>query len=160
VGGHVAFALNRLMMPPVFRTLSADECRTLLTRHQVGRLAYAYKQRVDIEPLHFALDGDWIYLRTQAGTKLSMLERQPWVAFEVDEVHGLFEWASVVIHGSIHQLAATTGHSDAAVWDHAVRVFRRVVPDAFTAADPTPDRTVLLRVHIDHCEGRSASPAA
>lgn len=146
-------------MPPAFRTLSADDARALLARHRVGRLAYAYRQRVDIEPLHYALDGDWLYLRTQHGTKLSMLEHQPWVAFEVDEVRDLFDWESVVVHGSVQLLDARDGADAAARWEHAVGVFRRVVPEAFGDGDPTPERDVLVRVHLAHVEGRAASPA-
>ncbi|MCU0619460.1 MAG: pyridoxamine 5'-phosphate oxidase family protein [Gemmatimonadaceae bacterium] len=145
-------------MPPVFRTSSADEARALLARHHVGRLAYAYRQRVDIEPLHYALDGDWLYLRTQQGTKLSMLEHQPWVAFEVDEVRGLFDWESVVVHGSIQRLDPHDGPEAEARWAHAVAVFRRVVPEAFEAGDPTPERDVLVRVHLAHVDGRAAHP--
>jgi uncharacterized protein len=147
-------------MPPTFRTLSPDECRALLARHQVGRLAYAYRQRVDIEPLHFAVDGDWIVLRTQHGTKLSMLEHQPWVAFEVDEVDALFEWQSVVVHGSVHLVTPAPEPGGDAAWAHAVSIFRRVIPTAFADGDPTPSRDVLLRVHIGHMEGRAASSGA
>ncbi len=146
-------------MSPVFRTSTADEARALLARHHVGRLAYAYRQRVDIEPIHYALDGDWLYLRTQQGTKLSMLEHQPWVAFEVDEVRALFDWESVVVHGGIQILDPHDGADARARWDHAVGVFRRVVPEAFGDGDPTPERDVMVRVHLAHIEGRSARPA-
>ena len=46
-------------MSITIRTLSADECHALLASHHIGRLAYAYKQRVDIEPLHYVADGEW-----------------------------------------------------------------------------------------------------
>jgi uncharacterized protein len=140
------------------RTLSHDEALALLARHHVGRLAYAYKQRVDIEPLHYVMDGEWLYLRTGHGSKLSMLEHSPWVAMEVDEVRGLFDWDSAVVHGSVHILDATEGSEAAARWEHAVATFRRLVPEAFTEGDPTPHRDLMLRVHLSHVEGRSARP--
>ena len=40
-------------MSITFKALSAAECHSLLAAHHIGRLAYAYKQRVDIEPLHY-----------------------------------------------------------------------------------------------------------
>ena len=49
---------------PTFRTLEADESRTLLARHRVGRIAYALHDRVDIEPVHYVYDGDWLFGRT------------------------------------------------------------------------------------------------
>jgi uncharacterized protein len=139
------------------RTLSAAECQTLLAAHHVGRLAYAYKQRVDIEPLHYVVDGEWLYLRTARGTKVSMLEHQPWVALEVDDVKGLFDWQSVVVHGSVQLLDPQGGPEADARWQHAVETFRRIVPLAFTRGDPTPQRDVMLRVHMSHVEGRAAS---
>lgn len=140
-----------------FRALSADECQALLASHHVGRLAYAYKQRVDIEPLHYVLDGEWLYLRTSHGTKVSMLEHQPWVALEVDEIHGMFEWKSVVVHGSVQVLDPASGDDTLSRWQYAVDTFRRLVPEAFSAADPTPGRDVMLRVHMSHVEGRAAT---
>jgi uncharacterized protein len=147
-------------MPIQFRTLSDDEARSLLASQHVGRLAYSYRQRVDIEPIHFVMDGEWIYLRTEQGTKLSMLEHQPWVAFEVDAVTNLFDWKSVVVHGTVELLDAEGGVEAAARWTHAVQVFRRLVPEAFQAGDPTPSRNVLLRVHLSNVEGRAASTSA
>jgi len=146
-------------MPISFRSLSAEECQTLLRAHHVGRLAYAFKQRVDIEPLHFVAEGEWLYLRTGRGTKVAMLEHQPWVALEVDEVRGLFEWSSVVVHGSVQILDPEDGPEGASRWQHAVDTFRRLVPEAFSTADPTPTRDVMLRVHMSHVEGRAASPS-
>jgi uncharacterized protein len=139
------------------RSLSLDECHALLRAHYVGRLAYAYKQRVDIEPLHFVADGDWLYLRTAHGTKVAMLEHQPWVALEVDEVSALFDWRSVVVHGAVQVLDAADGHEGLAKWNHAVETFRRIVPSAFGPGDPTPQRDVMLRVHVSHIEGRTAT---
>jgi uncharacterized protein len=143
-------------MPIEFRTLSDEECRAFLETQHVGRLAYTYKQRVDIEPLHFVMDGEWLYLRTAHGSKLAMLAHHPWVALEADDVRALFEWRSVVVHGVAEVLGAESAGADATRWQHAVDVFRRVVPHAFAVGDPTPARDVMLRVHISHITGRAA----
>ncbi|MCC7055559.1 MAG: pyridoxamine 5'-phosphate oxidase family protein [Gemmatimonadaceae bacterium] len=147
-------------MPISIRPLTPEECRALLASHRVGRLAYAYKQRVDIEPLHYVADGDWLYMRTGHGTKVAMLEHQPWVALEVDEVNGMFDWRSVVVHGSVQLLDPTDGAEGRARWEHAVETFRRIVPDSFGPSDPTPLRHVMLRVHMSHVEGRAATSSA
>ncbi len=144
-------------MSITIRTLGADECQALLASQHIGRLAYAYKQRVDIEPLLYVADGEWLYLRTAHGTKVAMLEHQPWVALEVDEVRGLFDWQSVVVHGSVQVLDPHGGPVAEALWQHAVETFRRIVPQAFSSGDPTPQRDVMLRVHASHVEGRAAS---
>ena len=145
-------------MPITIRPLSSDECQRLLSAQQVGRLAYAYKQRVDIEPLHFVADAEWLYLRTSHGTKLSMLAHQPWVAMEVDDIRSMFDWDSVVVHGSVQVLDPEDGPDAEARWQHAVDTFRRLVPQAFGDDDPTPARGVMLRVHMSHVEGRTTRP--
>ena len=144
-------------MSITFRNLTTAECQALLARHHIGRLAYAYKQRVDIEPLHFVADGEWIYLRTARGTKVSMLAHQPWVAFEIDEIRDMFDWESVVVHGSVQVLDPQDGPDADARWQHAVQTFRRLIPAAFADGDPTPHRDVMLRVHMSHVEGRAAT---
>ena len=84
--------------------LSGEEITALLARNRVGRIAYALHDRVDIEPLHYVYSDGWIYARTSRGTKLSTIERNKWVAFEVDEVSSLFDWRSVVVHGGVYML--------------------------------------------------------
>lgn len=57
----------------------------------------------DIVPVNFLADGDTIIIRTTDGHKLSLLEQNPLVAFEVDQVALGLAW-SVVLHGSARVL--------------------------------------------------------
>ena len=82
-----------------YGTLERDEIDALLARHNVGRIAYTFRDRVDVEPINYVYRDGWIYLRTGPGSKLTTLARHPWVAFEVDEVDGPFDWRSVVGRG-------------------------------------------------------------
>jgi nitroimidazol reductase NimA-like FMN-containing flavoprotein (pyridoxamine 5'-phosphate oxidase superfamily) len=125
----------------------------------VGRIAFAFRDRVDIEPIHYVYHEGWIYMRTGPGSKLSKLAHSPWVAFEVDEVDGVFDWRSVVVHGTVH--AMTPGGTDAHRRDYerAVGLLRKLVPETFTSADPVPFRTVVLRLNTDEAAGRAASSA-
>jgi hypothetical protein len=140
---------------PQFRSLSERQCRALLRRAHVGRVAFTFKDRVDIEPISYLSDGDWLYCRTQAGTKLVQMRHNPWVAFEVDEVDGPFDWKSAVVRGTAYFLG--TEHPDFA---KAVRRLRRLDPRIFTPDDPVPARTIVFRIHINEMTGRSASTGA
>ena len=80
---------------PVFNKLTREEIDALLTRNTVGRIAYAFKDRVDIEPVNYAYADGWIYGRTSPGSKLHTLSHNRWVAFEIDESRGVFDWSSV-----------------------------------------------------------------
>jgi nitroimidazol reductase NimA-like FMN-containing flavoprotein (pyridoxamine 5'-phosphate oxidase superfamily) len=144
---------------PVYRTLERHEIDALLSRHTVGRIAYTFRDRVGLEPINYVYDDGWIYLRTGPGTKLTTLARHPWVAFEVDEVDGTFDWRSVVVHSTVYELTpgGTEAHEEA--YARGVEVLRRLIPESFTEADPVPYRTVILRMKVDEVEGRESRTA-
>jgi hypothetical protein len=139
------------------RALSQRECIALLSRHHVGRLAFAFHDRVDIQPLHYVYEAGWLYGRTSEGAKLDTLAHHHWVAFEVDEVRGLVDWTSVVVHGSFHRLDADAGVQPSAI--HAAALLRSLLPETLTTDDPVPFRTVLFRIAVGEMTGRIAEPA-
>jgi len=139
---------------PTFFTMDEPDCHALLARNRVGRLAFSFRDRVDIQPIHYVYEGDWIVGRTSIGSKLASLAHQPWCAFEVDEVHGVFHWASVVVKGSFRMLDPETGMSD--LYNRALKKLEQLVPGTFTEEDPTPHRAILFAIHIDEITGRSA----
>lgn len=143
---------------PHFRELTHEECVALLRQETHGRLAFSFHDRVDIEPLHFVYHDGWLYVRTAAGTKLTTLAHHPWVAFEVDDVDGLFSWRSVVARGTVWVTHPDDDQGGTTRYADAVRILQRLVPQAFTADDPVPDRTVILRIHVDELHGRAAAP--
>lgn len=141
---------------PYIRQLERDECLEILKRNRVGRLAYSHGDRVDIEPIHYVLDGEWLLMRTAQGSKLATLRHNPWVAFEVDEVEALFRWRSVVVHGVVQTMSIdVNGKAD---FDQAVESLRRLIPGTLTEDDPVAFRDVILRVHLSEMTGREAEP--
>lgn len=141
---------------PFLRELDRDECQSILERNHVGRIAYAHRDQVDIEPIHYVLDGEWVYVRTSAGSKVATVAHNQWVAFEVDEVDELFRWRSVVVHGSIHTVSADL--SGVETHRHAIDAMRQIIPEALTDSDPVPFRDVILRIHLDEVTGRESEP--
>lgn len=83
--------------------LSRDECRELLKRGVLGRLATAAGGEPDIYPVNYFSDGDSILIRTAPGTKLLELTVHSAVAFETDAYTDDEAW-SVVVHGRARQL--------------------------------------------------------
>jgi uncharacterized protein len=146
------------MRNPVFREMTERESRAVLRRNHVGRVAFAFKDRVDIEPIGYLLDGDWLYGRTSRGEKLVQLKHNPWVAFEVDEVAGPFDWQSVVVHGTVYFLnPAGEEHPG---FSRALELFRAHDPRILDADDPVPARTIFFRIHLDDVQGRAATTKA
>ena len=140
---------------PVFRDLEFNEIETMLKEHSYGRLAFTFRDRVDIEPIHYVYENGWLICRTSAGTKLTQLAHHLWVAFEIDEVRGLFEWRSVVVKGTVYFPEQSQQHDE--TWRASLEALRRLTPSALTPDDPTPGRNVIFRIHIDEMHGRAAT---
>ena len=73
--------VNRVRDP---ETLGPMECWLLLGQSEVGRLAVAIRNRPDIFPVNYAVDGESIVINTAPGTKLAAAVLGRSVAFEVD----------------------------------------------------------------------------
>jgi hypothetical protein len=140
---------------PAFRELTRTECEAFLATHNVGRIAFSYHDHVDIEPIHYVFTDGWLYGRTAYGTKLRTLAHNRWLAFEADEFTGLYDWQSVVVKGALYLLDAAGSRSEP--YDAAVAVLRTLNPDALGTHDPSPERTVVFRIHVDQITGRAAS---
>ena len=148
---------SKATLKPTFRRLSEKECRALLARHHVGRIAFVVRGRADIEPISYGFAGDHIVIRTAPGTKLQALRRNPWVAFEVDEVAGPFDWRSVVVHATVYRTDPVGSESDLRAYRRAVAQLRAFAPAALRPGDPAPFRDVVLRLYISEIAGRAAS---
>ena len=140
----------------VFRELSRDETEAMLLRNKVGRLAFSSHDRVDIQPLHYVYERGWLYGRTSAGDKITTLKQNQWIAFEVDEITGLFDWRSIVIHGSFWVLHPRGSPRAVELWTKAAELVGTIVPGALTEHDPVAFRQTLFRIAVSDIRGREA----
>jgi nitroimidazol reductase NimA-like FMN-containing flavoprotein (pyridoxamine 5'-phosphate oxidase superfamily) len=141
------------------RALDRHECLAILERNNVGRLAFTFRDRVDVVPINYAmLDGDLVF-RTGPGSKLDVMKHHPWVAFEVDEVDGYLEWRSAVVHGTMYHLQPVGVPEEVESYHRAVERLRTLLPPEKREEDPLAERPVALRLHVDHITGREATNA-
>lgn len=140
------------------RELSEDECKEMLARHSVGRLAFSLHDHVDIEPINYVYDDGWIYGRTSPGSKIASIHHNRWVAFEIDEMRGVLDWESVVVQGTFYPL--TPGGPDylSEVRDRALKLVQKLIPESGTEDDPVPFRSILFRISVNKMTGRLATP--
>ncbi len=141
------------------RELTADEMHALLARNHVGRIAFSFHDQVDIRPILYVYADNWLYGRTSPSDKLVTLRHNQWVAFEVDEVRGPFDWQSVVAHGSFYRLTDDDTPQQRDLRDEALRLLRSFAPETLRGTDPVPFRTELFAIAIDRLTGRTASTA-
>ena len=82
------------------------------------------------------------------------------MAFEVDEVRGPFDWISVVVSGTIYMLPSDGSPLEQRGYRRAVRLFRAVMPEAFTPDDPVPEREHVYGLNVQRLTGRGARSGA
>jgi nitroimidazol reductase NimA-like FMN-containing flavoprotein (pyridoxamine 5'-phosphate oxidase superfamily) len=82
------------------------------------------------------------------------------VAFEVDEIEGLFQWQSVVVHGGFYVISRDGASWQQETWMRGVALLRTLIPETFRNDDPTPHRELLFRIAVQEITGRAATPAA
>jgi nitroimidazol reductase NimA-like FMN-containing flavoprotein (pyridoxamine 5'-phosphate oxidase superfamily) len=144
----------------VFRDLSREEIEAILARNNVGRIAFSMHDRVDIQPIHFVYERGWLYGRTSEGEKISTIEHNQWIAFEVDEITDIFDWKSVVIHGSFWILHPRGSPRAEELWKKAAELVTKIVPGALTESDPVAFRQILFRIAVGDARGREAKMKA
>ncbi len=66
--------------------LSPQECRQLLARHELGRVAWATTDGIVVLPVSYRLVEDRIVFRTATGALLAGLAVPQPVAFEIDDL--------------------------------------------------------------------------
>ena len=145
---------------PAIRELTNAECEKILTRNHVGRVAFSFHDHVDLEPIQYVHARGWLHGRTAPGAKIAILQHHPWVAFEVDEVDGLFDWRSVVVHGAVYIPDPDGSPAERDAYAETLEYVRELVPAALRPADPSPERYLPFRIHIDTMSGRAAEPVS
>jgi uncharacterized protein len=141
---------------PAFSILTPAECTELLTRNHVGRLAFRTAKSVDIRPIGYVASEHWVYMRSASGSRLEAVAHNPYVAFEVDEYEGPFDWRSVVAHGTIYLFSPDGSSSEQLQFRNAVEALRTFMPNTLTATDSAPERQTVYGLHVDQLEGRMA----
>lgn len=141
---------------PQYFILEPRECAAVLARNHVGRLAFREGDRLNILPVGYVARDHWLFLRSAHGAKLDALTHDPFVAFEVDEVDGPFDWRSVVVRGTVYLLPPDGGPVEQREAQRAMEAIRSMMPGAFSPSDPAPERQVLYGLHVQELSGRLA----
>lgn len=145
---------------PKYFILERGECDAVLARNHVGRLAFREGERVTVQPVGYVARGNWLYIRSAHGTKMDAITHDPFVAFEVDEIDGPFDWRSVVVHGTVYLLPLDGSPLEQREARRAMDALRSVMPVAFSRADPFPERQILYGLNVQAVSGRQAESGA
>jgi nitroimidazol reductase NimA-like FMN-containing flavoprotein (pyridoxamine 5'-phosphate oxidase superfamily) len=84
--------------------ISSDECKLLLSRVFVGRLACALEDQPYVVPVCFSYEADHLYVFSTTGQKIKWMRKNPKVCLQADETRDRSDWTSVVVNGTYVEL--------------------------------------------------------
>lgn len=87
-------------------TMTTDQCWAAVSRMALGRLVTVIDDEPDIFPVNYVVQQRTILFRTAPGVKLLGVQRNPRVAFEVDD-HTVGTGWSVIVRGEAGVVTGT-----------------------------------------------------
>jgi nitroimidazol reductase NimA-like FMN-containing flavoprotein (pyridoxamine 5'-phosphate oxidase superfamily) len=141
--------------------LTSDQCREVLDRAELGRLACSRFDQPYVVPIHFSFDpaNDCIYAFSTVGQKVQWMRENPKVCLEVEEIDDNHSWTTVVVFGGyeeIHQSAAESAARRRAEQLFSARQ-RWWLPAAAKVQGREHHEVVVCRIRIDRLTGRRAA---
>ena len=70
----------------------------------IGRLACYADKKIYLVPITYAYDDGYIYCHSKDGLKIEMMEKNPEVCFEVDQIENMNSWRTVILWGTYERL--------------------------------------------------------
>lgn len=144
--------------------LTAAECREVLSRTGLGRLACSLDDQPYIVPIFFYFDPDnmFLYSFSTVGQKIDWMRRNPKVCVEVDEIADQFHWTTVLVFGGYEEIRDSKQEGD--VRQRAHDLFQQRpewwLPGAGKLTTGEEHSTpVVYRIRIDRVSGRRAARA-
>lgn len=142
----------------VIHELSENECRDVLQRSHLGRLACVRRDQPYVVPIQFDFDGEALYFFATLGQKIVWMRENPHVCVEIEEIRDKYHWSTVLVFGRYEELRRPE-HAPAR--DRAMALFEQRaewwLPGAAHFKPPEHHVPVLFRVKPDRVTGRRAS---
>jgi uncharacterized protein len=85
--------------------ISPSECKELLGRVSVGRLACALENQPYVVPVCFSYEPECLYVFSTLGRKIKWMRQNPKVCLQADEIRDHSNWTSVVVNGTYLELS-------------------------------------------------------
>jgi uncharacterized protein len=146
----------------VIQEMTEQECRAMLARGNLARLACARNNQPYVVPIHVDLDDEFLYGYATLGQKVEWMRQNPLVCLEMDELTSHGQWASVVVFGQYEELPDTPG------FEYSRRVAEHLFqrhpswwePAWIPVATHEQRAPVVYRIRIGRVTGRRAAPDA
>ena len=138
--------------------LTTEQCREVLGRIHIGRLACCRADQPYVVPISFDYDGEHLYSFSTLGQKVIWMRDNPRVCVEVDDIEDRFHWTTVLVFGRYEELRR---EEHARAKERARGLFERREewwqPAAAKTSPPEHHVPIVYRVVIERMSGRRAS---
>ena len=142
----------------LIQTMTLQECRAMLARNNIARLACARDNQPYIVPLRVDFDGESLYGYATLGRKIEWMRTNPLVCIEYEELTTDRQWASVIVFGRYEELPHTPENEGPR--QVAEGLFQKH-PMWWEPAAVTPGGEkrppIVFRIHIGSVTGRRTS---
>lgn len=84
--------------------MGTEEIHTLLQQFEFGHLGCTNDGHPYVLPMHYYFENPNLYIFTTEGMKTQFMDANPQVCLQVEEIHNLSHWRSVVVMGRAERL--------------------------------------------------------
>ena len=140
--------------------LTAAQCREVLSRTHLARLACSRADQPYVVPVSFSYEADSnrLFSFSAVGKKIHWMRENPKVYLEIEDVEDQFHWTTVVLFGRYEEIDDSPEYRD--VRHRALHLFQQRhewwLPGAATVGDREHHAIVVYQIHIDSITGRRA----
>lgn len=106
--------------------MRADEAREVLGQLNFAHLAMAKDNLPYVVPVHYAFDGDDLFVYTTEGKKADIIRVNPEICLQAEDIVDNENWKSVMVFGTAEQIADEDKRQQAL--DHILEINPRLTP--------------------------------
>ena len=141
--------------------LKINECRDVLEKTNLGRIACESNGQPYIVPFNFAFDRkEYLYAFSTVGQKIEWMRKNPLVCVEVEVIKSQEEWTTLVINGRYEELPDIPEWADQRIYAHELLSRRPMwwqpAYVAETCRGKMDENPVYYRIHIEKITGHRA----
>lgn len=90
----------------MLRELNDTQIEDLLKSQLIGRIGCHSDGVTYVVPVNYVYDGINIYCHSAKGMKIDLMQKNPEVCFEVDDIKEITNWQSVIAWGKFEEITA------------------------------------------------------
>jgi nitroimidazol reductase NimA-like FMN-containing flavoprotein (pyridoxamine 5'-phosphate oxidase superfamily) len=138
--------------------LTTTQCRDVLSRMSLARLACARGDQPYVVPVSFTYDAnsDCLFCFSAVGKKVNWMRENPKVCVEIEDVDDRFHWTTIVLFGRYDEIGDSAEQKD--IRHRALHLFQQRsewwLPGGATTAQRQHHAIVMYRIHIESVTGR------